>query len=677
MIPIKKDRYLLLRLMNKLAMKVALFLIVLFVLTRIAIVWYFGEVELYSSMEILETFRMGFRFDIKFIATILLLFIYIPALLFIYLGKNIFLNIIKKIIFIVLFIIITFSFIDFGYYLFFGNEIDLLFFGIIDDGTSAVIQSLLGDSRLVIILIVATVFLLGYVKYYSTYFSIQVKEKKDFSYIKVYILLFMIIVFMGILARGSFDTFPLRKKTINTIENSFLSNAVLNPMWHMYYAYRDLKRDNFSMSSKKILKKAKVNSIAELLEKSGYSDKNPLKILSQKNKMLEEKPPHIIFVLKEGWSTQIALDQSKENDVFGEFAKHANEDYLFKSFFSNAYGTNNTIEELLLNSPIKGVSQSSAKETAFSFSSILPFKKHGYRTLFLSGGTSTWRNHNRFWIKQGFDKYLGRATIEKYFHTTCDNTWGAYDQLLFKYLQKTLAEGDKSGKPSFTFVLTTNNHPPVDLPEAYKSPKFNLEKIGLDPDDTVRYNMLRGYNYQTNALGEFLTWLKASKLKDKVIVVATGDHVLKGFANYNSSKMQYLKYAVPTYFYVPKQYDTLSKVSKDIVGSHNDIFPTLYELSLSSTEYYNFGTPLMFKDEKNAFGWNEQNCFIFQDGVVDNKMKFFPWKENTTPRKYLQKEASLLKKNKEDRISIKHSQIWLQKYFLTKEYENKNITSAY
>jgi phosphoglycerol transferase MdoB-like AlkP superfamily enzyme len=476
---------------------------------------------------------------------------------------------------------------------------------------------------------------------------------------------------LAVLARGSIGTFPLSKKTINTIDNSFLSNVVLNPMWHFYYAYRDLKKDNFSTSSQKILKKAKVKSLDALLAKAGYTNSHPLVITSSPNSISQKKPPHVIFVLKEGWSTQVALSQSSQNDVLGAFAKHAKEDYFFKSFFSNAYGTNNTIEALLINSPMKNLSQSSAQGVPFSTSSILPFKRSGYSTLFLSGGSSTWRNHHRFWTIQGFDDYIGRASIEKYFDTTCDNTWGVYDALLFKYLQKTLLERSQSDKPTFTFVLTTNNHPPVELPKDYISPQFHLEEMGLKNDDTVRYNMLRGYNYQTNALGEFMTWLKDSELKDEVIVVATGDHILKGFGEYFTPSMQYLKYAVPAYFYVPKAYDRLKQVSKDVVGSHNDLFPTLYELALSSQKYYNFGTPIMSKTTQNAFGWNEQNRFIFSDGVVDDSTDFYPWDKNTTQRKYLQNVAGAMDSAKHKQITHKHAQTWLQKYILTKEYEQR------
>lgn len=135
--------------------------------------------------------------------------------------------------------------------------------------------------------------------------------------------------------------------------------------------------------------------------------------------------------------------------------------------------------------------------------------------------------------------------------------------------------------------------------------------------------------------------------------------------------MQYLKYAVPAYFYIPSQYDKLSTVPNDVVGSHNDLFPTLYELALSSQKYYNFGTPIMHKSPKDAFGWNEQNRFIFADGVVDDSMVFYTWDTNSIQRKHLQNTASSMDDTKRKNIEHKHAQMWLQKYILTKEYEER------
>ena len=637
-------------------------------LSRFSILWMFGNMQEYASNEVWHFLFLSIRFDLKLIATLLLVFVYIPAIFYLGTGKRVILQIEKYFLWLLFNIVLIFSFIDYGYYLFFGNAIDPLFFGIINDGTIAVIQSLFGDSRLVLIffatvltLLIVNVWIYKKMQNVSHEITVSTQLKKD------YLKLFVIILGLFVLARGSVGTFPLTKKSVSTIENTFLSDLTMNALWHFYYAYKDSKRYNFKVTSTKILMQAGVKNEKELLRKSGYSVEHPLLSHTEKNDFLENNKPHVIFVLQEGWSTQIAEGDDEDNNLLGAFAKHAQEDHFYKSFFSNAYGTNPTIEALLLNSFIPDLSQSYGMKTSFALSSILPFKKKGYETLFLSGGTSTWRNHKNFWMLQGFDNYIGRATIESYYNVKCDNPWGVYEEYLFKYLKKTITKAVESDKPSFTFVLTTNNHPPVKIPEAYRNQKFDLEKLGFDENDELHANMLKGYHYQLNAFGEFLTWLKSSKFKDNVIVVSTGDHILKGYDNYFPIEMQYLKYAVPVYFYLPERYDKLKTISNSMVGSHNDIFPTLFHLALSHVAYYHLGTPLMQKEKMSAIGWHKQKRFVVDEGVIFNQ-KLYPWEKSK--KRYLLKDiAQPLDKTRQQQVQHIHYQRILRKYLLTKAYE--------
>ena len=472
-----------------------------------------------------------------------------------------------------------------------------------------------------------------------------------------------------VLARGTLSTFPLSRRNAIVTDNSFLNTLAFGPFWDLYYANHDRVENDFKLTTKKILKNIKAHNEEELKSRAGYSDTDPLLVHTKKDIFLEKHPPHVIFVQQEGWSTEVALLHDDENNILGEFAKHGEEDYLYESFFSNAYGTSPTLNNLLLNSPISGLSQSRAAKVSFSTSSVLPFKARGYSTTFLSGGSSSWRNHNIFWPRQGFDRYIGRTTIEDHFNYKCNNPWGVYEEYTYEYLKKILAEDIESGKPSFTFVLTTNNHGPIMLPDSFKRPKYNMKKMGFDANDKQHYTQLIGYMYQTDAFGKFLTWLKSSKYKDDVIVVATGDHILKGFANHNSPKQQYLKYAVLTYFYLPQKYDKLKDIPKDIVGSHNDLFPTLYELSLSDTEYYNFGQPIMYKNHKNAFGWQESNTFLYDEGVVTSSMNLLKWDKTKQQRSLLNPKKETPTKYMKESIEKTKNQVLLKKYILVKEYE--------
>jgi phosphoglycerol transferase MdoB-like AlkP superfamily enzyme len=563
--------------------------------------------------ELFNTFWLGFRFDLKLLATVMIP-VYLVSLLRLNRLSETFPD---RFLAVILVMLVLLGFANYGYYQFFGNEFNALLFGIVNDGTSEVLRSIVSDKTLVLLLIsaVAVSSLLYYI--WQRLGSRRLKDS--------YLFHLVLLVIMLLLARGSVGTFPLNKKTINNVDNVFLSNALLNPVWQLYYAYKDLRLNHIT-TPEKVLKKHKLKSYRELLTKAGYTQNSPLRVQTPEDPFLKRNRPNIVFVLMESWSSYITLFNSKENDVLGSFDKHMKDDYFFPRFFSNAYGTNPTIEALLLNSPVKDLSQSQAKDTKFSLFALDPFLQQGYRSVFLSGGSSSWRNHNRFWKTQGFENYIGRATIEKYYHTVCDNTWCVYDELLFGYLEEEVFKKDDT--PFFAFVLTTNNHPPVELPEDFRMPKIDLSYYGLSNDDEEKKRRLGAFNYQTNALGNFLSWLKNSKYKDNTIVVATGDHIIKGFKDYKLPDEMFYKYGVPLYLYVPKQYDKLKDIDQNLVGSHNDIFPTLYHLALSQAEYYNFGTPLMQK-EKHAFGWNEQEKYLFYSGVSDGKNRY-TWDDNLT-----------------------------------------------
>lgn len=447
----------------------------------------------------------------------------------------------------------------------------------------------------------------------------------------------------------------------------------MNSPFNLYYAFVDQKVNNRGVFNQDILKLNGVVSIEELMQKAGYSEKQPLIRTTAKDELLEQIKPHIIFVQMESWSAQIARDNSDTNNVLGQFAHHAREDHFYTQIFSNKYATNPTIENLLLNSPITPLAQSVASNTRFSLSNVIPFKNKGYKTQFLSGGFSSWRNHDKFWPLQGFDRYVGRSKIESTYQVDAsDNPWGVYDGYVFKYLEKTIEEADAKGESLFSFVLTTNNHAPVRLPKDFKVPPLQPELYGFDKNDDEARNTLSGYYYESDQLGRFISWVKNSQFKDKVIIVATGDHPMRHFVENTSIRDQYIRYAVATYFYVPKAIDKLKTTSKWLAGSHNDLFPTLYELSLSNASYYNFGQPFIEKQPDSEYGWSARGKFIFNDGIVDIIDKYlYLWADEE--KEYLDTQPLSVNEKKSRVIEKEHYRRILKKYLLVQDYKKKKF----
>lgn len=651
------------------------FVIVFLSLIRCINLFLFGDFnDLQANLTSLDNlFFVGLKFDLRLVGIILLLFVYLPYL-FIFWIKNQsrYQQGIKGVLSVSLTLIILLSFVEIGYFIFFGTPIDLLIFGLIEDDTQAIIASAISDPRLLIVTAIAIITTVTIVPYYIKTTQRLIKQQKLAFLPQTVGALFFIIPFLIVMARGSIGTFPLSQRQSSVSHNSFINSLTQNAVFHLSYAYSNRQKNNTNQSSLAILNSAQVSNKDELLKKAGFNHANPLIRTTPFNPLLEQQPPHIVFVLMEGWSSHIALNNSPDNPVLGAFKKHAQADYFLPYFFSNQYGTNPSIESLLLNTPLTPLSQSSAYKTSFTMSNLLPFKRNGYRTSFISGGYSSWRNHDVFWPKQGIDDYIDRSKIEEKYHVSSNNPWGVYDADLFRYLQDHLL---KQTQPSFSFVLTTNNHPPVRLPPNYSSPSFDVTKMGITNDTDHKNKMLASYRYQTNAFGVFLDWLKRSRLKNKVIVIATGDHILKGFDDYNSAEKQYLRYAVPSYFYLPTVYDQFSKKNKSTVnaqiGSHVDLFPTLFELSLSKASYFAFGHSLIHRSNATAYGWNDQKSMLLRQGVINLKtQKRHHWKPHSTTQ--LSTKAYPLTAQQLTLITQEKNRRWLKMLLLYEDNEQQN-----
>ena len=607
----------------------AFFLLALLLLTlsRLAKLLLFSDsAELSASLGFLDDlFLRGARFDLKLVASILLL-PWLLAPFSLLLPRRIFHLLLKIYLALAVALLLWLELTDIGYLAYYRKPIDVLIFGLLQDDTRAILETMKAN-RWVLGLLILFPQLLGGSLWLMLLW--QRRLAKLWSRLSWPGLSWLVsLLLLAFLARGSLDHFPLQRKHASVSDNAFINSLVMNGSFNLYYAWRDHAVNNEAAFRRDTLTYHGLGSYEELLRKAGYSRQHPLMRESGAVLSRGQKPVHVVFVQMEGWSAEIARRDGPDNRVLGRFRRHADEDHFFTRFFANTYGTNPTIESLLLNAPITPVSQSVARQTRFRLSNVLPFKRQGYDTLFLSGGYASWRNHNLFWPLQGFDRYLGRSEIEARFQVDAsDNPWGVYDEYVFDYLEQELEQAERAGRPLFSFLLTTNNHPPVRLPPDYRRPPLKPSLWGFDDRDEDKLSQLSGYHYQSDSLGAFLDWLKASPLRDRVIVVATGDHPLRTFVDRSSVAERYLRYAVPAYLYVPPALDRLRGVDEKLPGSHNDLFPTIFELALPGVKYYAFGSPLMEKQPATAIGRGPQQQYLIVEGVMDGRQRrLYPWK---------------------------------------------------
>lgn len=90
--------------------------------------------------------------------------------------------------------------------------------------------------------------------------------------------------------------------------------------------------------------------------------------------------------------------------------------------------------------------------------------------------------------------------------------------------------------------------------------------------------------------------------------------------------------SVPFYLYVPEKLKP-QNIDDSVVGSHTDILPTLYNVSLSNTNYWATGTDLLSDEAQNNIASNGLGSIMTKDNYViydfeSGKEKYYTWNKN-------------------------------------------------
>ncbi|PJG84410.1 sulfatase [Conservatibacter flavescens] len=498
-------------------------------------------------------------------------------------------------------------------------------FGLLEDQTQAVLKNIYEEVPVISLFFLTSIVsilpsLLVYQAIYYNWFH------ANLSVITFSILASFSILSMLALARGTLFSLPLGKAHAQVSSLNIINKMIPNGIVAIEWALKDRKREiSFSAVSEE--EGLKLMQLA--------LNKNSLLDTTEKNAFLEQNSPHVVFALMESFGTNIlVLDEPDTNDLLGKLRPYVKNSFFFKRFLSISGGTAPTLASLFFHSPIQNISQSVAQKTALSHTPFQIYKKKGYKTIFITSGNVMWRNLGNYLPLQGVDEIYDQNSILD-LYPEARNTlsyWGIADEFAFSLAEKLLQE---SIQPLFVSILTITNHPPYQLPKHYDARNIQPDclKDKLGNSDQEREKVLKTYQYATNALGNFISNIDNNPNISSTIIAATGDHHLRG-VNARLPEEYFLMNAVPFLIHIPE--NIKSKLSlhfdQNVIGSHKDVFPTLYEISLSEAEYWNLGGRNLLKasdNNFNAFAYNE-NVWADSTGVVchyENYSKYL-WKDD-------------------------------------------------
>lgn len=610
---------------------VLLFSVRLFFLTRL----FSAEEASQFKSEIAKAFFVGWRFD----TMVLMYGLAIPmflCLIGLLINTESFHRQINKFNMhyskFMLFLFTFIGIVDVYYFNYFQSHISVLAFGLFEDDTTAVLQSVWSDYPVIKVLIALAIIALIIDIVVKRIFRINhavILRKIPLAPVWSVILLGMF--FLGM--RGSTGTFPLQIDDSTVCDNSNANLLPINGVFAIKEAFmmrnRQMSIDGNIASLKLIGFDSVASAVSSYFNKPATS--NPFECYFDTTATnTSDKPlPHVVFFLMESMSNNNLYYHSPTLNLLGALEKHLSKDVFLRNFLPCANGTINSLEGIMVNTPITSLSQSEFNRISYSSSVTLPFVNAGYETTFITGGKFGWRNINEFIPHQYFQHVESKDNVLKEIHGATECEWGVYDQYLFDYVFKKLKEAKK---PQMIFVLTTTNHTPFHLPEKYKPYPIQLTseiKSKLLTDENMAVKNLTNLQYSNDCLGRFMDEIKSSSLEEKTLVAATGDHnnlMLFGF----SEEQIFYQRSVPFYCYIPETYKPTTPLSD--WGSHKDIFPTLINLSLPHSRYFNSGKNLFDStSQSNTFAtdWMSMDAMNSSGAVkFGTEEKYYVWREN-------------------------------------------------
>ncbi|WP_237468268.1 LTA synthase family protein [Vibrio stylophorae] len=578
------------------------------------------------GVDLARTFWMGTRFDLKVIS------IGFAPLFLAALGCAAFdraFHWVKKITpyyaGVILFLLVGMALANFYYYVTYGNHIDLFVFGLFDDDTSAVLTNAWEDYPIIRCVLVSMLW--GYLGYRCAKKTLNRAPTQTRPYRTWLTTVVVVVSLLGYitLARGSWGTFPLNRYAAMVSDYKPFNIVTPNAFMALDWAKTDYKKQ---------FKFAPVDPATVTQHFERVLGQPTPEFHTAKNSYLETHKPHVVMALMEGMGTNVLIeDKMPNNDLLGALRPHFESDFVFTKFMAGTSATIDSLMAMLVHSNVPTISHSSMQKVALPSAAVLPYKRAGYHTVFITAGNGMWRNIANYLPYQGFDQVLDENTIYQNFPEARElkDTWGAPDAYAFALAEKILSEATQ---PTFIYVLTVTNHSPYRAPKNYHAKPVQVsarlnERLGALSDEGT--NLLQAYQYANNALGQFISDIKASDLGQRTIIAASGDHRVR-YLNIEAKDEFALSMMVPFYLYVPQQIlaQVPFKYDATRIGSHRDIFPTLYAMSLSDADYMSLGGKNMLTPAHyEQMGYNNIRSMDARGAYNSQNAKtLYPWQQS-------------------------------------------------
>ncbi len=570
--------------------------------------------------DLLPSFFLGLRFDLRWISIILLPIIFaslIPALSPFHSQRN------RKVwtwyLAVITFLVIFFFAADFGCFSYNKTRLNASALNFMED--PKISAAMLWQSYPVVWMVLGLLLavLILRILFRKLHGKIVIRtEGKGIRYQRKWFV--AALVFFAFLTYGSFSSQPLKWNTAFGFNDSFKSYLSLNPLQNFFTTLKFRKPQYNEAKAREYFP---VLSSWMNLPNKNFSYKRvvppvPSAITSQ---------PNIVLVVCESFSMYKSSMSGNVLNTTPFFKSISDSGIFFSRCFTPHFSTARGLFATLSGIPDVQLSKfSSRNPMALDQRTIINDFK-GYDKYYFLGGNPSFNNF------EGIIKNIEgvKMNVEGHFESKPVNVWGISDKNLFLEANKVFSRQEK---PFFAIVQTADNHRPFTIPleDAKDFVVRNLSKEELDNNGFESVEEYNAFRYTDYCFKKFIEAARKEKYFDHTIFVFVGDHGVSGSAkiNYSSvwSDQRLTDEHVPLLFYSPK---LLAPQKRNEVVSQIDVLPTIAGLTSETYTNTTLGRDVLHDEGNHHFAFiiyhDEGQIGMVTDDYYFTKNLNFPHEE--------------------------------------------------
>ena len=570
-----------------------LFVIFLLIFTafRFATFFAFKPKDL-GFTELAPSFLLGVRYDLRWIAIILLPIIIIslsPQFSPFYSEKN------KKwwtwYLAIITFIVFFFFAADFGNFSYNKTRLNASALNFVED--AGISLKMLWQSYPLFWMVMGLVVAVLFFRWMYRKMHWTVITKTDGLGIPYRRKWFIVTgLFLCLLVYGTLTVSSLKWKNAFQFNDNFKSYLSLNPLQNFFTTLR-FRRPQFNESSAREYFPIMADWMS-LTNKENFSYRREE---FPERKGLESKP-NIVLVLCESFSMYKSTMSGNPLNATPYFNSLADSGIFFEKCFSPHFSTARGLFALITGIPDVQLSKFSTRNPAALDQHTIINNFEGYDKMYFLGGSPEFNNFHG--LLKNIDGLQMHA--EGTFSSPKMNVWGISDKDLFREANEVFADQQR---PFFAIIQTADNHRPFMIPES----ESEFKKLEISRDTLRKYGFesldeFNSFRYSDYCFRNFIELAKQEPYFHNTIFVFVGDHGVSG----NASQMYPSAWTdqrlsdehVPLLFYAPY---LVTPQRRTEVVSQIDVLPTIAGMLQQPYTNTTLGRNLLGPDKKNNYAF--------------------------------------------------------------------------